>query len=82
VLGDISQPQSVGPVSSEVPLDGNDTLIGGAGKDSLHGGKGQDLLVGNASADELYGGRGADDLRGGNGFDICTNIEDQHSCEN
>jgi Ca2+-binding RTX toxin-like protein len=53
-------------------LDGNFTLLGGAGSDSLTGGSGRDYLGGNRGADTLNGGDGNDRLVGGTGGDMLT----------
>jgi Ca2+-binding RTX toxin-like protein len=42
------------------PIEGNDTLTGGAGNDTLLGGGGNDLLTGGEGADILNGGAGTD----------------------
>ena len=51
-------------------MDGQDTLVAGAGVNVLDGGNGHDSLVGGALYDELYGGAGADTLDGGAGGDV------------
>ena len=59
-------------------LEGNDTILGGAGKDWLYGsdgndqvsgGNGDDQVYGNAGDDWLSGGAGNDYVRGGTGSD-------------
>jgi len=42
------------------PVDGNDTLSGGAGDDMLFGGAGDDVLDGGPDADTMMGGAGDD----------------------
>ncbi len=44
-------------------LDGNDTLLGGAGRDTIYGFGGNDLLDGGSGNDKLYGGLGGDLIR-------------------
>jgi Ca2+-binding RTX toxin-like protein len=56
-------------VNGAAELDGDLTLIGGAGKDTLTGGSGNDMLVGGDGNDALTGGNGNDVLRGGGGID-------------
>ncbi|MDB5380865.1 MAG: hypothetical protein JWO26_497 [Rhodospirillales bacterium] len=51
-------------------MDGQDTLVAGAGVNVLDGGDGNDSLVGGDLYDELYGGAGADTLDGGGGGDV------------
>ncbi len=51
-------------------MDGQDTLVAGAGVNVLDGGYGNDSLVGGNLYDELYGGAGADTLDGGLGGDV------------
>ncbi|GGB94156.1 beta strand repeat-containing protein [Pseudoduganella buxea] len=43
-------------------LDGDDTLVGGAGADSLAGGNGNDVLVYNGGKDSIDGGAGTDSV--------------------
>lgn len=43
-------------------LDGDDTLVGGAGADSLAGGNGNDVLVYNGGKDSIDGGAGTDSM--------------------
>ncbi len=50
-------------------LDGNDTLLGGAGNDTLKGGLGNDVLSGDDGNDSLTGEAGIDSLFGGLGLD-------------
>jgi len=50
-------------------LDGNDTLLGGAGNDRLNGHGGRDSLIGGEGMDTLAGGDDNDVLDGGAGSD-------------
>jgi Ca2+-binding RTX toxin-like protein len=53
-------------------IDGNDTLIGGAGEDELIGGAGDDFISGGAGNDFADGGTGNDTINGGDGDDRIT----------
>ena len=55
-----------------VPINGDDTLSGGAGNDTLVGGAGDDTLLGGNGSDDLVGGAGNDVLIGGAGNDGLT----------
>jgi VCBS repeat-containing protein len=51
------------------PLDGDNTVSGGAGQDSLFGAAGSDSLFGRGGNDRLDGGSGHDIVSGGSGND-------------
>lgn len=55
-------------------LQGNDTLLGGAGADYLNAGMGKDRLTGGRGADTLYGGGGEDRIRYGSAQELLGDI--------
>ena len=54
-------------VPPETPVDGNDSISGGAGDDVIYGQGGDDTLAGGSGADTLEGGAGNDSLIAGEG---------------
>jgi Ca2+-binding RTX toxin-like protein len=60
---------------------GDDMLVGRGERDTLEGNGGDDRLSGKGGKDFLDGGAGNDRGTGGGGRDVCTNIEQEKSCE-
>ncbi|QLE45103.1 hypothetical protein FD723_32675 (plasmid) [Nostoc sp. C052] len=58
--------------STQLGLNGKDTLTGNDGPDLLNGGNGNDTLIGGLGNDTLIGGNGDDLLIGGAGADVLT----------
>jgi len=53
-------------------LQGNDTIIGGAGNDTINGNQGNDSISGRDGNDTIYGGKQNDTISGNDGADFLS----------